>query len=76
MPQDPYHAVWRRYYVSRNYIYRMRETFDRRDLARREAMKAVGRSITSWARGPRYGARYSRLQLRGVVDAVGPKPIR
>jgi hypothetical protein len=54
--------------VTRNYIYRMTRTFGRRDLARREAVKAVGRSAASWLNGPRYGARYTSLQFRGVVD--------
>ncbi len=67
-PIDPVHAVWRRYYVSRNYIYRMRETFHRPDLARREAGKALARSVLSWSNGPRYGYRYSSLQVRGVID--------
>lgn len=68
VPLDPYHATWRRYYVTRNYIFRMTRTFDRPDLARREAGKALLRSAASWARGPRYGARYSGHQLRGIVD--------
>lgn len=68
VPNDPYHATWRRYYVTRNYIYRMTRTFDRPDLARREAGKALWRAGASWARGPRYGARYSHHQLRGIVD--------
>ncbi len=67
-PRDPYHAVWRRYYVTRNYIYRMNRTFDRPDLARREARKALARAASSWMRGPRYGARFTTLQLRGVLD--------
>jgi rhamnopyranosyl-N-acetylglucosaminyl-diphospho-decaprenol beta-1,3/1,4-galactofuranosyltransferase len=67
-PQDPLHAIWRRYYVTRNYIYRMRNTFNRPDLARREVGRAIGRSATSWLSGPRYGARYTSLQFRGVLD--------
>jgi GT2 family glycosyltransferase len=68
VPRDPYHALWRRYYVTRNYIFRMRRTFDRPDLARRETMRALSRSALSWRRGARYGARFTTLQLRGVVD--------
>jgi GT2 family glycosyltransferase len=67
-PRDPYGSIWRRYYVTRNYIYEMRNALDRPDLARRQAVLALGRAITSWTRGARYGARYSNLQLRGVVD--------
>lgn len=67
-PRDPYHALWRRYYVTRNYIYRMNRTFDRPDLARREASKAMARSVGAWSRGPRYGARYTALSARGVLD--------
>ena len=67
-PTDPVSGLWRRYYVTRNYIYRMRVSFDRPDLARREAGRALLRSAGSWLRGPSYGARYTSLQLRGVVD--------
>lgn len=67
-PRDPAHALWRRYYVSRNYIFRMRTTFHRPDLARREAMKGVARSAMAWTRGPSYGWTYSRLQARGILD--------
>jgi len=68
VPAEPASGVWRRYYVTRNYIHRMRRTFDRPDLARREAAKAIARSVTAFGRGPRFGVRYSRLQLRGVAD--------
>lgn len=67
-PRDAYRDVWRRYYVTRNYIDGMLRTFDRPDLARREARKALLRSAAAWARGPRYGARFTRLQMRGVAD--------
>jgi GT2 family glycosyltransferase len=67
-PGDPYHALWRRYYVTRNYVHYMRRVLGRPDLARREAARALGRSASSWLRGPAYGARYTRLQLRGVLD--------
>ncbi len=67
-PRDPYHAIWRRYYVTRNYIYRMRNTFEREDLARREVVKAVKRSASSWAHGPRYGVRFTHMQMKGVID--------
>jgi GT2 family glycosyltransferase len=67
-PVDPPHATWRRYYVTRNYIYRMRKTFDRPDLARRMAAKSLARSVGAWANGPRYGARYTALSVRGIVD--------
>lgn len=67
-PRDPSHALWRRYYVSRNYIFRMRTTFHRPDLARREAMKGVARAAMAWTKGPAYGWDYTRLQLRGIFD--------
>lgn len=67
-PTDPYHALWRRYYVTRNYIHAMRGDLDRPDLARRQAAKALFHSVTSWARGPRYGWRFTRMQTRGIVD--------
>lgn len=67
-PRDPEHAIWRRYYVTRNYIHEMRRTFDRPALARREAFKALARSTTAWFRGPRYGARFTTLELRGILD--------
>lgn len=67
-PRDPLHAVWRRYYVTRNYIHHMLRTFERPDLARAEAMRALARSVASWSRGPRYGKTYATLQVRGVRD--------
>ena len=67
-PRDAYGSIWRRYYVTRNYIYEMRNAFDRPDLARRQAVLALARAVASWSRGARYGARYSNLQLRGVLD--------
>jgi len=60
--------LWRRYYVTRNYIHVMRTEFGRPDLARREAARSVLRALTAWRRGPGYGLRFGRLQLRGVVD--------
>lgn len=65
---DPFHALWRRYYVTRNYIHTMRTCFDEPRLARRMALKSVVQSVLSFGRGPRYGGRYSAMQLRGVVD--------
>ena len=67
-PRRTYESVWRSYYTTRNYIYMMRRTFPRRDLARRQAMKALAWSITAWGRGPRYAARFGPLQLRAVID--------
>ncbi|MGH2628923.1 MAG: hypothetical protein ACRDHY_19975 [Anaerolineales bacterium] len=68
VPKVEYAGTWRQYYVSRNYIYRMRNTFDRPDLARKEAARAAVRSAASWLRGPRYGAHFTALQARGVAD--------
>ena len=68
LPRRPFDSVWRSYYTTRNYIFMMRHTFGRPDLARREALKALGRITASLARGPRYGARFIPLQLRGVLD--------
>ena len=68
VPGDPVSGVWRRYYVTRNYINMMRGPLERPDLARRQAGRAVLQSATAWRRGPRYGATYSSMQLRGVVD--------
>jgi GT2 family glycosyltransferase len=60
--------LWRRYYVTRNYIHAMRRTFGRPDLARREAARAFVRTLTAWRRGPAYALRFGGLQLRGVID--------
>ena len=68
IPDNSYNNLWRRYYVTRNYIYMMRNTFQRPDLARRETLKAVARSAMAWQRGANFGAAFSKLQLRGVVD--------
>lgn len=67
----PFHSadrLWRRYYVTRNYIHVMRRTFNRPDLARREAARAVLRTMAAWRRGPGYALRFGRLQLRGLLD--------
>ncbi len=68
LPRRSYEGIWRNYYTTRNYIFMMRKTFCRPDLARRQALKAMARSIVGWARGPRYGARLLAYQLRGVID--------
>ena len=68
VPDYPPGRIWQRYYRTRNYIFMMRRTFGRPDLARREAAKALTRSVTAWARGPHYGSQYTPLQLRGIVD--------
>jgi len=69
IPQIPSRALWRRYYSTRNYIFMMRNTFGRPDLARREALKSLARTVTAWGRGPRYGAAFAGFQLRGILDA-------
>ena len=67
-PRPQPHQLWRRYYVTRNYIHMMRRRFDRPDLARREAVKAAFRSVMALLRGPRYARAFVPLQLRGVID--------
>jgi GT2 family glycosyltransferase len=62
---------WRRYYTTRNYVFMMRETFGRPDLARREVARALVRSAAGFVRGPRPGLALARLQLRAVRDARG-----
>lgn len=68
IPRYPLHQIWQRYYRTRNYIYFMRRTFGRPDLARREAVKALVRCSTACLRGPSYAYRFAQLQLRGIVD--------
>jgi GT2 family glycosyltransferase len=68
LPRNTYNNMWRRYYVTRNYIHMMRNTFDRPDLAQREALRAIGRCVMAWGRGPHYGAVFCRNQLRGIWD--------
>jgi GT2 family glycosyltransferase len=76
-PRRPRSAVWRNYYTTRNYIAMMRTTFGRPDLARREAIRALGRALASWSRGPRYGAEFTRLQAKALADGysgrLGPR---
>lgn len=60
--------LWRRYYTTRNYVFLMRHRFGRPDLARREAARALVRSVASWLRGPRYALRFSHLEWAGVRD--------
>jgi len=61
-------SPWRRYYSTRNFIYAMRNTFHRPDLARREALKSLARSIYYLRYGLKVGAAFSAFQLRGVLD--------
>lgn len=68
VPRHSYHTIWRQYYSTRNYIFAMNKTFQRPNLARREAVKALGRAFFSWGRGLRYGAAFTSLQLQGVLD--------
>jgi hypothetical protein len=68
LPRRPLNGTWRNYYTTRTYIYMMQHTFGRPDLARREALKAIGRSVFSWRRGIQYGLTFTHLQLRGVID--------
>ncbi len=66
--QYPLHMIWQRYYRTRNYIFMMRRTFGRPDLARRETAKAMARSLTAWTRGWAYGRCFFPLQIRGIRD--------
>lgn len=66
LPKREYARLWRTYYTTRNYIYMMRDEFGRPDLARRQALRAVVRSVASFARGIRYGARSTHFHLLGV----------
>lgn len=68
VPRRSYNSIWRNYYTTRTYIFMMQHTFHRPDLARREALKAFGRSLFAWVKGPKYGAEFSLLQARGVWD--------
>lgn len=68
LPRRPRSAIWRSYYTTRNYVHMMRTTFGRGDLARREALRALGRSAAAWLRGPGYGLDFTLLQLRAVAD--------
>lgn len=60
----------RAYYSTRNYVFLMRQTFGRPDLARRRMAKEAARSAASWLRGPRFGAAYTACQMRAVRDAL------
>ncbi|MBI1299290.1 glycosyltransferase [bacterium] len=82
IPPYNFNNMWQRYYRTRNYIHMMRRTFHRPDLARREALKAMARTVTAWGKGPRYGLEFGQLQLQGVVDGyqdrmgrtISPRP--
>lgn len=63
--------IWQRYYRTRNYIFMMRRTFGRPDLARREAVKGLVRTGTVWTRGWSYGIAFVPLQLRAIADGYG-----
>lgn len=66
--KPPQHRLWRQYYSARNYIHLMRRAFGRPDLARRETVRVLARSLVAWAHGPRHAAQVARFQLRGVAD--------
>lgn len=68
VPREDTRALPRSYYSHRNYIYLMRRTFDRPDLARREAVRVTTKALASWVRGPRFGAACTRLYCRAVWD--------
>jgi glycosyltransferase involved in cell wall biosynthesis len=69
LPDEDVGSLWRRYYTTRNYVFMMRRTFDRPDLARREAARALLRAAAGFLRGPRLGLALARLQLAAVADA-------
>jgi glycosyltransferase involved in cell wall biosynthesis len=64
----PRDGLWRDYYAVRNYVYLMRRRFDRPDLARREAVRALARSVRALGRGPGYALATARHQLGGAAD--------
>lgn len=60
--------LWRNYYTTRNYIFMMRRRFDRPDLARREAIRALARSVASVTRGPGYFLDSTHYHGLGILD--------
>jgi glycosyltransferase involved in cell wall biosynthesis len=68
VPRRSIHAAWRDYYTIRNYIYMMRRTFERKDLANKAALKSLVKCCASWTRGPAYGFTSTRFHLRGIWD--------
>jgi GT2 family glycosyltransferase len=68
VPRRDLTSIWRNYYTTRNYIFMMRRTFSRPDLARREIWKALVRCVACWRQGPHFGMKFTGLQLRGVLD--------
>lgn len=73
LPKQAYAATWRQYYSTRNYVFFMRNTFHRPDLARRELGRSLLRLCVCWLRGPKYGARFASHQIRGLVDGYRQK---
>jgi GT2 family glycosyltransferase len=68
VPREAKTVLPRDYYTSRNYIHLMRHTFNRPDLARREAIRLMVKAAASWSRGPGFGAACTRLYLRAIRD--------
>jgi GT2 family glycosyltransferase len=64
----PRHEIWRQYYSTRNYIHFMRREFGSERLALREVANSLLRILVSWTQGFGYGAAFTRLQLRAVLD--------
>lgn len=65
---DEIRYLWRRYYVTRNYIYCMAYRFARPDLARRQTLRTLAKATRGWQKGPAYGRVYQTMLLRGVWD--------
>lgn len=66
----PPQSLWRDYYSTRNYIFLMRERFQRPDLAWKEATRALLRSLAAWRRGPGYARAVAAMRLWGVRDGL------
>lgn len=66
----PTASLWRNYYGTRNYIYLMRKSFRRPDLAARQIINEMAKSLFSFRRGVKYGVAFSHMSLLGVAHGL------
>lgn len=69
----PRESLWRHYYSTRNYIYMMRHSFSRADLAHRQASKEFVKALFSFKRGLKYGLTFSHMSLLGILHGYKDK---
>lgn len=68
VPREPLRQLTRSYYTTRNYIFVMRSTFRRADLARRRVARGGLRCLAAWRHGPRYALSFAEAEIGAIRD--------